>query len=89
MVSADPSEVGRIDIRFGLRPPLRSASDLKSDSVEAVRRQGMAGLPSAFPRERRGTGLCQEAAAWAIAAFGPGREWQRSGHKSPAIPRVR
>lgn len=53
MVSADPSEVGRIDIRFGLRPPLRSASDLKSDPVEALRRQGMAGLPSAFLRERR------------------------------------
>ena len=84
MVSADPSEVGRIDIRFGLRPLFRSASDLKSDLVEALRRQGMAGVPSAFPRERRGTGPCpDEQPLGPSRRSGPGPGRERSGHKKP------
>lgn len=80
MVSAYPSELGRIDIRFGLRPPLRSALDLKSDSVEALRRQGMADLPSVFPRKWRRTGPCPD--GWPLGPLrlsGSGRG--RSGHK--------
>lgn len=72
MVSAGPSELGRIGIRFGLRPPFRSSSDWKSDS-------GSGGFFPAVVPDGRPPGPLRRS--------GPGGKRNLPATKNPAIPR--
>jgi hypothetical protein len=96
MVSADSSEPGRIGIRFGLRPSLRSVPDGKSDSgsgsllvvveVPVRRKRCVAGdggpAPSAPARRCEGAGP-----AAGNDTTGPGPEDGRLGRQHSGLDR--